>query len=72
MQSLNKYNKGIKYLLWAIDLFNKYAWFVPLKDKRRNTTVNAFKKITSKGRKLNKVWIDQGNEFYNNLFKRFL
>ena len=48
MQSLNKYNKGIKYLLWAIDLFNKYAWFVPLKDKRRNTIVNAFKKITSK------------------------
>ena len=34
MQSLSKYNKGIKYLSCAIDLFNKYAWFVPLKDKR--------------------------------------
>ena len=31
MQSLTKYNKGIKHLLCAIDLFSKYAWFVPLK-----------------------------------------
>ena len=34
MQSLSKYNKGIKYLLCAIDLFSTYAWVVPLKDKR--------------------------------------
>ena len=42
MQSLSKYNKGIKYLLCAIDLFSKYAWVVPLKNKRRITMVNAF------------------------------
>ena len=36
MQSLSKYNKGIKYLLCAIDLFSKYAWVVPFKDKKRN------------------------------------
>ena len=36
MQSLSKYNKGIKYLLCAIDLFSKYAWVVPIKDKKRN------------------------------------
>ena len=35
MQSLRKYNKGIKYFLVAIDLFNKYAWVVPIKDKER-------------------------------------
>ena len=57
MQSLSKYNKGIKYLLCAIDLFSKYAWVVPLKDKRRITIVNAFQKIISKGRKLNKIWL---------------
>ena len=34
MQSLSKYNKGIKYLLCAIDLFSKYAWVVPIKDKK--------------------------------------
>ena len=42
MQSLSKYNRGIKYLLCAIDLFSKYAWLVPLKDKRGTTIINAF------------------------------
>ena len=55
MQSLNKYNKGIKYLLWAIDLFSKYTWVVPLKDKRGISIVDAFQKIISKGRKPNKI-----------------
>ena len=72
MQSLSKYNKGIKYLLCAIDLFKKYAWVVPLKHKRGITIVNAFQKTTAKERKPNKIWVDQGGEFYNNLFKRFL
>ena len=71
MQSLSKCNKGIKYLLCAIDLFSKYAWVVPLKDKRGITIVNAFQKIISKGRKPNKIWVDLGGEFYNNLFKRY-
>ena len=35
MQSLSKYNKGIMYLLCAIDLFSKYAWVIPIKDKKR-------------------------------------
>ena len=44
MQSLSKHNKGIKYLLRAIDLFSKYAWVIPLKDRRAITIVNAFQK----------------------------
>ena len=56
----------------AIDIFGKYTWVVPLKDKRRITIVNAFQKIISKGRKPNKIWVDQDGEFCNNLFKRFL
>ena len=72
MQSLSKYSRGIKYLLCAIGLFSKYAWVVPLKDKRRITIVNAFQKIISKGRKPNKIWVDQGSEFYNQSFKDFL
>ena len=71
MQSLSKYNKGIKYLLCAIDLFSKYAWVVPIKDKKGTSIVNAFKKIISK-RKPNKIWVDQGSEFHNNSFKDFL
>ena len=45
MQSLSKYNKETKYLLCAIDLFSKYAWVVPLKDKKGTSIVNAFQKI---------------------------
>ena len=53
MQSLSKYNKEIKYLLCAVDLFSKYAWLVPIKDKKGISIVNAFQKIISKGRKPN-------------------
>ena len=45
MQSLSKYNKGIIYLLCAMNLFSKYAWVVPIKDKNGTSIVNAFKKI---------------------------
>ena len=55
-----------------IDLFSKYAWVAPLKDKRGITMVNPFQNIISKGRKSNLRWVDQGGEFYNNHFKRFL
>ena len=64
MQSLSKFNKGFKYLLCAIDLFSRYAWVIPVKDKKGISIVNAFKKIISEGqRKPNKIWVDQGSEF---------
>ena len=80
MQSLSKCNKGNKYLLCAIDLFSKYVWVIPIKDKKGTSIANAFKQIIwegskaqSKGRgKPNKIWVDQGTEFYNNSFKDFL
>ena len=49
MQSLSKYNKGVKYLLCAIDLFSKNAWVVPTKDKDGNSVLNAFTKLISEG-----------------------
>ena len=80
MQSLTKYNKRIKYLLYTIDLFSKHAWVVPTKDKKGTSIVNPFQKIISEGskaeskgwRKTNKIWFDEGSEFYNNTFKCFL
>ena len=72
MESLSKYNKGMKYLLCEIGLLSKYVWVVPIKDKKGISIVNAFQKIISKGRKPNKIWVDQGSEFYNNSFKDFL
>ena len=72
MQLLSKYNKGIKHLLCVVGLFSKYARVVPLKDKKVTSIVNTFQKIISEGRKPNKIWVDQGSEFYNNSFKDFL
>ena len=72
MQSLSKYNKGIKYLL-CDDLFSKYAWVIPMKDKKGASIVNAFKKIRNDSNgKPNKIWVDQGSEFFNKSFKDFL
>ena len=45
MKSLSKKNNGIKYLLCAINLFSKYAFVVPLKDKKGASITNAFSKI---------------------------
>ena len=73
MQSLSRKNKGIKYLLYAIDLYSKYAFVIPLKDKKGISIVNPFNKILKQsGRKPNKIWVDQGGEFYNNVFKKWL
>ena len=44
MQLINKVNKGIRFLLFVIDIFTKYAWVIPLKDKKGGTIVNAFQK----------------------------
>ena len=45
MQLISTYNKGIRYLLCAIDLFRKYAFVVPLKYKKGSTIAYAFQKI---------------------------
>ena len=73
MQLISKYNKVIRYLLCAIDLFSKYAFVVPLKGKKGVAIVNAFQQILNKsGFKPNKTWVDQGGKFYNNVFTKWL
>ena len=53
--------------------FNKYAWVVPLKDKKGVGIVTAFQSILKQSnRKLNKIWVDKGSEFYNASFKKWL
>ena len=34
MQSISKCNIGVRFLLLVIKIYKKYAWFVPLKDKK--------------------------------------
>ena len=45
MQLISKFNKGIRFLLCVIDIFSKYAWIIPLKDKKDTIITNAFQKI---------------------------
>ena len=72
VQSLSRYNKGYKYLLTCIDIFSKYAWVVPLKTEQGQELVKAFQTILSSGRKPLKLQTDQGTEFLNRLFQKFL
>ena len=59
MQLISKYNKGVRYLLCAIDLFSKYAFVVPLKDKKETTITNACQNILNDSkRKPKQIWTD--------------
>ena len=70
MGSLSSKNKNVKYFLFVIDVFIKYAWVKPLKDKEGNTALNAFIEIANESnRKPNKLRVDQGKEFYNTLIQ---
>ena len=73
MQLISNFNKGFRFLLFIIDIFSKCAWIVPLKDKKCVSVVNAFQKILDDStRKPNKIWVDNGSEFYNNSFSKWL
>ena len=73
MQLISKFNKGIRFLLFVIDIYSNYAWVVPLKDKKGVTIVNAFQKILDDStRKPNKKCDGKESKFYNNSFKKWL
>ena len=71
MQLLSTYNKGIRFLLCVIDIFSKYAWVAPLKDKKSVSIVKAFESVLKQSnsrQKPNKIWVDKGSEFCNASF----
>ena len=73
MQLISKFNKGFRFLLCVIDIYSKYAWVIPLKDKKGVSIVNAFQSILKKSNgKPNKIWADKGSEFYNRSMKSWL
>ena len=70
MQLISKFNKGIRFLLYAIDIFSKYAWVIPLKDKKRITITNGFQKILDEAnRKLNKISVNKGSKLSDSSVK---
>ena len=68
---LSKYNEGNNFILTVIDNFSKYAWAIPIKNKSGKAITEAFAALLL-GRKPNKIWADQGKEFYNKDFKQLL
>ena len=71
MQLISKCNKGIRHLLCVIDLFIRYAWVIPLKNKKGESIVEGFTKkiLDHSNRTQSKILVDHGSEFYNNKFK---
>ena len=73
MELISKLNEGFRFLLCVIDIYSKYAWVVPLKDKKGVSIVNAFQSTLNKSnRKPSKLWVDKGSEFYNRSMKSWL
>ena len=73
MQLISKYNQVFSFLLCAVDIYRKYLWVAPLKDKKDITIINAFlKNLDESSCKPNKIIVDKGNEFYNRSVKSCL
>ena len=56
----------------VLDVFSKYGWIVPLKDKKGETVAEALKTILKEGRKPQYLWTDKGKEYYNKHYKELL
>ena len=63
MVKFTKYNNGVQYVLLVIDVFSKYVWLRPLKDKKGVSVVEAIKDILKEGRKPSRIRTDSGQEF---------
>lgn len=72
MSNLSKHNNKYRYLLCIIDVFSKYAWVVPIKDKTGKTLVQAFKSVLKQGRSPKSLQTDKGSEFKNSVYQKFL
>ena len=73
MQFISKFDKGLIFLLCAIDIYIKYVWAIPLKYKKGIAITNVFQKVLKKSnRKPHKIWLDKSSEFYKKLMKSFL
>ena len=72
VQDVGKENDGVNYLLVVIDVFSKYVWVRPMKNKTARSLLEAFDSILSEGRKPEKLRTDKGTEFVNESFRQYL
>ena len=72
MAKFSSWNDGVHYLLMVIDVFSKFGWIEPVKNKKSLSIVKAFDNVLKTGRKPKVLWVDKGREFYNRDFKKLL
>ena len=73
MQLISTFNKRIRFLLCVINIFSKYVWVIPSKNKKGTTITNVFQNILDESNcKPNKIWVDKTSKFYNRSMKSFL
>ena len=73
MQFISKFNKEFRFLLCVIDIYSKYVWVNPLKDKKGTKITNSFQKtLNESGHISQKIWGDKGSKFYNRSMKSWL
>lgn len=68
MTRFKKENDGVQFVLLIIDIFSKYLWMRPLKDKKGLTTARAFEDILREGREPTKLPTEKGQEFRSKAF----
>ena len=72
MQLIRKFNKGIRFLLYVTDIYSKYAWVIPFKDKRYYNCKCFSESLKESDHSPNKIWVDKGREFYDSSMKSWL
>ena len=51
MQLKSKFNIGFRFWLCVVDIYSKYAWVIPLKDKASTTITNTFQNILDESKR---------------------
>ena len=72
IQLTSKFNKGFRFLLCVIDIYRKYAWFIPLKSKKKKYSFdcNSFQKFLNELKcKPNEIWVDKDRDQRNHFFR---
>ncbi len=72
MSAHSKENDNITFLLTCIDVFSKYAWARPLKNKTGKEVTKAFDSILKENRVSQKLQTDKGTEFFYKHFQQLM
>lgn len=72
VQNLSEHNDGIKFLLVIVDVFSRFLWVRPLKDRKAKSVIEAFKDVLMGPRRPRAIRTDKGSEFYNRFLQQYL